>query len=164
MNLNDLKKITKNNYYDLVERMNRLLDNPSKDFMENIDYSLKYTLNNPDEYNDALYRLCLYYQTKKPSDYITYALLNRINFAADIHSQIPLLKLKARILQDIFSAKRALGKLKPEKKDSHRNIIGKERIKFVVKSVPTFSKVEKGYLEWGNFMINPSHKSHGHAI
>lgn len=147
-----LKSMTDNVYYDLPERMNLLLNNPTKDYRANINYLLEPFTDNPNNFNDALYRTCLYYQLKQPSDYITYTLLNRINYSGDIETQIPLLQLKSKILQDIVSAKRALGKLKPHKSEKHRIIIGKERIKFIVKSIATFAKVEKGYLEWGEFI------------
>lgn len=147
-----LKSMTHNAYYDLPERMNMLLNNPSKDYRANMDYLLDPFTDKPNDFNDALYRICLYYQLKQPSDYITYTLLNRIDYSGNVESQIPLLQLKSMILQDVVSAKRALGKLKPHRNEKHRIIIGKERIKFIVKSIVTFAKVERGYLEWGEFI------------
>lgn len=147
-----LRAMTKNDYFELPERINLLLENPSKNYIENIDFILDPFSNNPNTFNDALYRLCIYYQTKQKSEYITYTLLNKIDFSGDIETQIPLLELKSDILMDIVSAKRALGKLKPERRDEHKVIIGRERMRFIVKSINAFAKVERGYLEWGKFV------------
>lgn len=150
----DLKLILDNQYYEIVARINDILNSPPEDLLDVQRYVLQSVQDYPELHNEAILRLVIYYKTVNRSEYITYSLLNDIDYNIDDELVYKLLDIKLDILSDIVTASKALGKLKPHSKEKHAEKINIERIKCIINSIPTLAKHQKGYLDWRKFIDN----------
>ncbi len=149
-----LRDILHNQYYEIVARINDILFNPPKNPLDIQRYVLQAVQNYPQLHNEAILRLVTYFTEINKSEYITYSLLNDIDYNYDEELIYKLLTIKLDILSDIVSASKALGKLKPYNKKDHAKKINIERIKCITNSIMTIAKQPRGYLEWRRFIDN----------
>lgn len=147
-----LKYQLKNQYYEIVARINDILDNPLEDSLDVERYVLQAVQDYPELHNEAILRLVIYFKDFVKSEYITYKLLNRIDYKYDEKLIYQLLNIKLEMLKDVVVASKALGKLKPNSKENHAEKINVERIKCLIKSIVTLAKYNKGYLDWRRFI------------
>ncbi|WP_419742415.1 tetratricopeptide repeat protein [Paraclostridium dentum] len=150
----NLKLIFNNQYYEIVARINDILNNPPQDLLEIQTYILQSVQDYPELHNEAILRLVIYFKDINRSEYVTYRLLNDIDYNFNEDLVYKLLNIKLDMLSDIVTASKALGKLKPHIKDTHAKKINIERIKCVINSIFTLAKYEKGYLDWRRFIDN----------
>ncbi|OSB09888.1 tetratricopeptide repeat protein [Clostridium botulinum] len=149
-----LRKVLDNQYYEIVARMNDILCNPPENTLDIQRYILQAVQNYPELHNEAIFRLVNYFMEINRSEYITYSLLTNINYSYDEETMYKLLIIKLEILSDIVTASKALGKLKPYKKEEHAKKINVERIKCITNSIITIAKQQNGYLKWRRFIDN----------
>lgn len=149
-----LREVLDNQYYEIVARVNDILLSPPSNSLDIQRYILQSVQGYPELYNEAIFRLVTYFTEIDRSEYIAYSLLNDIDYNYDEELIYKLLNIKLDILEDIVSASKALGKLKPYKKEEHAKKINLERIKCITNSIITIAKQPKGYLEWRRFIDN----------
>ncbi|HBG6419227.1 TPA: hypothetical protein P1J53_000882 [Clostridioides difficile] len=149
-----LKLILNDQYYEIIARINDILHNPPQDLLEIQRYILQSVQDYPNLWNEAILRLVIYFKDINRSEYITYSLLNDINYNFNNDLLYQLLNIKLDILSDVVTASRALGKLKPHTKDTHAKKINIERIKCITNSIITLAKHPRGYLDWRKFIDN----------
>lgn len=150
----NLRVILNNQYYEIVARINDILSNPPQSLLDIERYILQAVQEYPELHNEAIFRLVIYFREISKSEYITYNLLNNIDYNYDEELIYKLLNVKLDILSDIVSASKALGKLKPHTKENHAKKINIERIKCIKKSINTLAKQPKGYIDWRRFIDN----------
>lgn len=138
-------------YYELVARVNDLLAEKQTDIKIVKAYLYDIVEENPELKNQAILRVALY--AKKDGHYYNaYNLLREADLNEINDTTQDILKTKLSIMGDTEKACKALGKIKPHKKESHRELLLRKRWGLLLESINFFSHFEKGYTYWRRFM------------
>lgn len=134
-------------YFELIARINDLLAEEQTDIKIVKAYLFEIVEKNPDLKNIALLRVALYAKARGHY-YNAYNLLKE----ADLHevgeTTQDILKEKISILKDIEKACKALGKLKPFRKEKDYVVLLEKRCSLLLECINFFSNIEYGYYHW----------------
>lgn len=134
-------------YFELIARINDLLFEKQTDIKIIKSYLFEIIEKNPELKNTALLKVALY-AMKLEHYYNAYNLLRE----ADLHEfndvTQEILKKKIEILNDTERACKALGKLKPYRKERDNEILLGKRCALLLESINFFSHTENGYYHW----------------
>ncbi|VDN47316.1 conserved protein of unknown function [Petrocella atlantisensis] len=136
-------------YYELVARMNEVLDGKYK---KPDDYIFDLVKEFPVLRNEAVYRLAKYYIDKKNSPFNAYKILKRADYVTNTKRIDEIIELKIEILSDDVLASRALGKIKPFYKDNDRQILIEVRSKELVDIIESLAVYRNSYLSWREYI------------
>ena len=133
----------KNPYFELIARVNDLLAENQLDAVIIRQYLFEIVENNPELKNIALYKIAMY--AKEHGHYYrTYNLLREADLTQIDDVTKDILKEKIDILGDTEKASKALGKLKPYKKERDRSLLLKKRCGLLLECINYFSHEEFG--------------------
>lgn len=134
-------------YFELIARVNDLLAENQLDAVIIRQYLFEIVENNPELKNIALYKIAMY--AKEHGHYYrTYNLLREADLTQIDDVTKDILKEKIDILGDTEKASKALGKLKPYKKERDRSLLLKKRCGLLLECINYFSHEEFGYSYW----------------
>lgn len=137
----------KNPYFELIARVNDLLAENQLDAAIIRQYLFEIVENNPELKNVALYKIAMY--AKEHGHYYrSYNLLREADLTQIDDVTKDILKEKIDILGDTEKASKALGKLKPYKKERDRTLLLKKRCGLLLECINYFSHKEFGYSYW----------------
>ena len=134
-------------YYELIARINDLLFEKQTDIKIVKAYLFEIVEKNPELKNVALLKVALY-AIKQEHYYNAYNLLKEADLQQfnDVTQEI--LEKKIEILTDTEKACKALGKLKPYRKERDNTILLEKRCSLLLESINFFSCMENGYYHW----------------
>lgn len=146
-----LEKMTNNGCYEVLARVNEIIERKCKSIKEIQEYVLSFSINNSTR-NKAILILALYFENVHKSDYLCYNLLRKgtLEFNCDYAQEIIIKKIE--ILRDLKKASRALGKLKPHKNEKHAIRISNARTHLIIEAIQILGGNKKGYLYWRNLL------------
>lgn len=134
-------------YFELIARINDLLAEEQTDIKIVKSYIFEIVEKNPDLKNIALLKVALYAKSKGHY-YNAYNLLRE----ADLHevddTTQDILEHKIDILKDTERACKALGKLKPFRKEKDYAILLEKRCSLLLECINFFANIENGYYHW----------------
>lgn len=134
-------------YFELIARINDLLAEGQTDIKIVKAYLFEIVEKNQDLKNIALLKVALYAKAKGHY-YNAYNLLRE----ADLHevddTTQDILKEKINILKDTEKACKALGKLKPFRKEKDYVVLLEKRCSLLFECISFFSNIENGYYYW----------------
>lgn len=147
-----LRDTTKLPYYELVARMNDLLNSPPPKLSDSEAYIYSVVVDNPELKNEAKYRLANFFINSKESFMLAYSALKSADFELEKPLVVKIAKLKLDILSDVFKASKALRKLKPYSKERDAELLSNERSKELITCIPILATTSNGYLFWRSFI------------
>lgn len=134
-------------YFELIARINDLLAEEQTDIKIVKAYIFEIVEKNPDLKNIALLKVALYAKSKGHY-YNAYNLLRQ----ADLHevddTTQDILEHKIDILKDTERACKALGKLKPFRKEKDYALLLEKRCSLLLECINFFANIENGYYYW----------------
>lgn len=138
-------------YYELVARVNDMLAEGQTDLSIFNSYIFELVEKNPELKNDAIDKVSKY-AIDCGSYYNAWKLLTDIDLS--FHNEVTsrLIERKIEILSDTEKASKALGKLKPFRKEKDIDIIHHKRVELLREAVSYYSKEQNGYFVWRNYM------------
>lgn len=139
-------------YYEIVARMNDILEGKIEENEKIISYINDYTTLYPNLVNEGNLRLANYFITYKDSYFLAYKSLQNSKLSIGQPKALEIVKLKLKIMKDEKLASKALGKLKPYRKQEDADIIAKERTKSIIQSIKILVSEKNGYLQWRDFL------------
>lgn len=147
-----LSSIVMPEYYELLARVNEVLNGDFQDNQEIIDYIYSHAKCFPQIINEAVYRLATYFIVCKDSFFLAYKCLKEANLKLGQPRLKEILSLKMDILKDEKKASKALGKLKIYRKPQDAQKLNSTRAHLLIESVSLLSGHSHGYLLWRNFL------------
>lgn len=147
-----LRDTTKSPYYELVARMNDLLNSPSTKARDAAGYIYNVIVENPELKNEAKFRLANFFISSQESLMPAYLTLKSADFDLGKPLAVEIAKLKIDILSDVFKASKALRRLKPYSKERDAERLSDERSKELVACIPILATTSNGYLFWRSFI------------
>jgi len=151
----EFRKISKNTmyeYYELLARINEILDNKFDNNQDIINYIEEHCLSYPNITNEAAIRLARYFIQYKESYFLAYKCLKRAKLNYRDEQLKEIIGLKINILEDEKKAAKALGKLKIYTKLKDAQKLGIARTDLLLESIYLLSGYKHGYLIWRNFL------------
>ena len=146
-----LGSYTNTEYYELVARMNDILDGQiSSDRIKK--YIYEHIEQNSSLKNEGIYRLANYYLLEEKAYLFAYNCLQDADIECGKDRVIDIIKLKMEILKDEKIASKSLGKLKPFKKEDDAEKIATERFNIIIKGIEVLACEKGGYLFWREFL------------
>ena len=134
-------------YFELIARINDLLAEEQTDIKIVKAYLFEIVEKNPDLKNLALLKVALYAKVKGHY-YNAYNLLREADLYEVNDTTRDILKEKIDILKDTEKACKALGKLKPFRKEKDYAILLEKRCSLLLECINFFSNLENGYYYW----------------
>ena len=134
-------------YYELIARVNDLLGEKQTDIKIVEAYIFEIAEKHPELRNIALLKVAMY-ANKEGHYYNAYNLLKKADLQQVDSTTKDILKQKIEILKDIDKASKALGKLKPFRKERDNAILLKKRCNLLLECINYFSNIESGYFFW----------------
>lgn len=138
-------------YHELIARVNDLLAEGQTDVKIVKSYLFEVVERNPELRNTALFKVAVYAK-EQGHYYNAYHLLREADLDEINDTAQNILEEKLEILSDTEKAGKALGKLKPYKKEKDRAILLQARCRLLLECVNYFSHIENGYGFWREFM------------
>lgn len=134
-------------YFELIARVNDLLAEQQTDIKIVKSYIFEIVENNPDLKNIALLKVAMYAK-EKGHYYNAYNLLKEADLCKIDDTAQNILEQKIDILKDTERACKALGKLKPFKKEKDYAVLLEKRCSLLFECVNYFANIENGYYQW----------------
>lgn len=134
-------------YFELIARINDLLAEEQTDIKIVKAYLFEIVEKNPDLKNLALLKVALYAKVKGHY-YNAYNLLREADLYEVNDTTRDILKEKIDILKDTEKACKALGKLKPFRKEKDYAFLLEKRCSLLLECINFFSNLENGYYYW----------------
>lgn len=134
-------------YYELIARVNDLLGEKQTDIKIVEAYIFEIAEKHPELRNIALLKVAMY-ANKEGHYYNAYNLLKKADLQQVDSTTKEILKQKIAILKDIDKASKALGKLKPFRKERDNTILLEKRSDLLLECINYFSNIENGYFFW----------------
>lgn len=134
-------------YFELIARINDLLAEQQTDIKIVKSYIFEIVENNPDLKNIALLKVAMYAK-EKGHYYNAYNLLKEADLSKIDDTAQKILEQKIDVLKDTERACKALGKLKPFKKEKDYAVLLEKRCSLLFECVDYFANIENGYYQW----------------
>lgn len=147
-----LETITNTGYYEVLARVNEVIELKCKNIREMQEYVLAVPSIDNSTKNKAILMLALYCENVYKSDYLCYNILRKgvLEFNCNYAQEIIIKKIE--ILKDLKRASRALGKLNPHKKEKHAIRLSNARTHLIIEAIQILGENKKGYLYWRNLL------------
>lgn len=134
-------------YFELIARINDLLAEDQTDIKIVKAYIFEIVEKNPDLKNIALLKVALYAKSKGHY-YNAYNLLREADLYEVDDTTQDILEQKIDILKDTERACKALGKLKPFRKEKDYALLLEKRCSLLLECINFFANTENGYYHW----------------
>lgn len=138
----------KKEYFELIARIQEVLNEEYTDPKEIEQYLIAYANDNDNLRNEAIYRLAGFYKLYKKSDYLCYNCLRKAKLEYNLAYSCEIIIEKINILSDEKRATKALGKLKPHKKEKDATKLLNSKVRLAFEAIKVLSNHPKGYLHW----------------
>lgn len=134
-------------YFELIARINDLLAEEQTNVKIVKEYLFEIVEKNPNLKNIALLKVALYAKAKGHY-YNAYNLLREADLHKADDTTQDILKEKINILKDTEKACKALGKLKPFRKEKDYAVLLEKRCSLLLECINFFANIEHGYYYW----------------
>lgn len=147
-----LEKIMNTGYYEVLARVYEVIESKCKSINEMLGYVLSVPSIDTSTRNKAILILATYCEEVYKSDYLCYNILRNgvLELNCDYAQEIIIKKIS--VLKDLKRASRALGKLKPQKKEKHAIKLSNARTHLIIEAIQILGENKIGYLHWRDLL------------
>lgn len=135
-------------YFEVVARMQEIFDEKFTDPKDLEKYIIAHVEDDDNLRNEAIYRLAGFYKLYKKSDYLCYNCLRKAKLEYNLGKSCEIIIEKIHILSDEKRAAKALGKIKPQKKEKDALKLLNSKVRLAFESIKILVNYPQGYLYW----------------
>ena len=135
-------------YFEVVARMQEIFDEKFTDPKDLEKYIIAHVEDDDNLRNEAIYRLAGFYKLYKKSDYLCYNCLRKAKLEYNLGKSCEIIIEKIHILSDEKRAAKALGKIKPQKKEKDALKLLNSKVRLAFESIKILVNYPHGYLYW----------------